>query len=348
MSKKVITAISGGVDSAVALSFLKEQGFEVEAVYFRFWQEKRGCFGCPEGGGCLSLPENRAGSVASSLGVPFSIIGLEKEFKKEVVDYFLKEHKRGRTPNPCVVCNKEMKFKVLFQELKKKKADFIATGHYVIKKRGKLFKAKDKQKDQSYFLWQLDQKILEKTLFPNGDHTKEEIKKLAKGKGLPVVDVPESQEICFIEKTLEEFLKKYLKEEPGEIVDNKGNVLGEHSGLWLYTIGQRKRIKLSGGPFYVLRKDLKRNQLIVTKNEKDLLGGEAKAGNVNWISGHSPDFPFRATAKIRYNHKEAKAKISKEDKGMRAEFLEPQRAITSGQSLVLYDKEELLGGGVII
>ncbi len=345
MKKKVITAISGGVDSAVALSLLKEEGLEAEAVYFRLWQEKRECFSCLEGGGCLSLPENRARLVAETLGVPFSVIDLEKEFKEEIVDYFLKEHKQGRTPNPCVACNKEIKFKVLFQELKKKKADYIATGHYAIKKENKLFKAKDKKKDQSYFLWQLDQKILEKALFPNGSYAKKEIRRLAKG--LPVAETPESQEICFIDSTLEDFLRRNFKEEQGEIIDSKGNVLGKHSGLWLYTIGQRKRIKLSGGPYYVLRKDLEKNQLVVTRNEKDLLGKEVSAQDINWVSGKSPDFPFQATAKIRYNHEGAKAKIFREDKGIRAEFSKSQRAITPGQSIVLYCKEELLGGGVI-
>jgi len=224
-NKKVIVAISGGVDSAVAAVLLKERGFRVEAVFF-------------------NLSDNssfkRAESVAKVLGLPFSALDLREEFKKKIIDYFLKEHKKGRTPNPCVVCNREIKFKVLFGELKKSKADYIATGHYVIKKGNRLFKAKDEKKDQSYFLWKLNQKILEKCLFPNGSAKKEEVRKKARKLGLPVSDVSDSQEICFIENTTEDFLEKHLKRNPGKIKNKESKVLGEHQGLWFYTIGQRK------------------------------------------------------------------------------------------------------------
>ncbi len=343
MSKKVITAISGGVDSAVALDLLKKEGFEAEAVFFKLWQEKGGCFSCPGEGGCLSLPENRARLVAGTLGVPFSVIDLENEFKKEVIDYFLKEHRQGRTPNPCVACNKEIKFKVLFQELQKRKADYVSTGHYVIKKNNKLFKARDEKKDQSYFLWRLNKDIIGKCLFPNGNFTKEEIRKKAKESGIPVFDAPESQEVCFIEKTTEDFIKRYLKNNPGKIKNKKGNILGYHEGLWFYTIGQRKRIGLSGGPFYVIKKDLKNNVLIVSKDKKDLLSKKIKTKDMNWISG-KPGFPLKVKAKIRYGQEGSEAEVF--ERGI-MKFKKPQEAATPGQSAVFYRKEELLGGGII-
>ncbi len=327
---KAIIAISGGVDSAAASLLLKEKGFKAEAVFFKLFE---GSFEA----------EKRARKVARFLNIPFSVIDIRKRFKKEIIDYFLKEHKKGRTPNPCVVCNREIKFKVLFEELKKKKADYIATGHYVIKKNNKLFKAKDEKKDQSYFLWKLDKDIIEKCLFPNGIFTKEEIRKKAKESGIPVFDAQESQEVCFIEKTTEDFLKKYLKKNLGKIKDKKGNILGSHDGLWFYTIGQRKRIGLSGGPFYVIKKDLKNNVLIVSKDKKDLLSKKLKAKDVNWIS-EKPSFPLKVKAKIRYGHKASEAEVF--EKGI-VEFKNPQEAVTPGQSAVFYRKEELLGGGII-
>jgi tRNA-specific 2-thiouridylase len=198
-------------------------------------------------------------------------------------------------------------------------------------------------------LWQLNQKQLKHILFPVGDYTKKEVRKLAKKFNLPVLEVPESQEICFIQTTLEDFLSQHLKSKPGEIVDSEGKVIGEHQGLWFYTIGQRKGLGLSGGPWYVLDKDQKRNILIVTKNEKDLEKKELIAENVNWISGKPPKLPLKVKAKIRYRHNLAIAEISRQLKGRNyiVRFAKPQRAITPGQSVVFYKGEELLGGGII-
>ncbi|MBZ9577733.1 tRNA 2-thiouridine(34) synthase MnmA [Patescibacteria group bacterium] len=332
-TKKVIIAISGGIDSSVAAALLKRDGFDVVGVFMKLWP---------------SFDEKRAKRVAKKLGIPFYVFNFEKEFKKRIVDYFLKEYKKGRTPNPCVVCNKEIKFGILLNKALSLEADYVATGHYVRRKGNKLLKGKDKEKDQSYFLWQLDQKILGKILFPIGDYTKTEVRELAKKFKLPVLDIPESQEICFIQTTTVDFLKKHLKLEPGKIIDNKGKVIGQHRGLWFYTIGQRKGIELPKGPFYVLDKDLKKNVLIITKNKKDLYKKELIAKNVNWVSDKEPKMPLKVKARIRYRHSEVSATIKKQKNGrIKVVFSRGQRAVTPGQSVVFYKGQELLGGGII-
>lgn len=328
--KRVIIAMSGGVDSSVAVALLKEAGFDVIGVFMKFWSERP----------CSSESEKRAKLVAAKLDIPFRTFCFKKEFKKKVVDYFLKASELGLTPNPCVVCNKEIKFGLLFKKALSLKYDFIATGHYALIKDGKLFEARDK--DQSYFLWRLNSRILSKTLFPVGGYTKKEVKRLAKEFRLPVVDIPESQETCFISTTLNDFLKKHLKPKPGDIV-YQGRKIGRHPGLCFYTIGQRKGINLPAGPFYVLDKDIKHNSLIVTKKEKDLFKKELRAKNINWIN-KAPKLPLKVKAKIRYKHKAAPAVIKEQG---RVVFSKPQRAVTSGQSVVFYLKDQVLGGGVI-
>jgi len=343
MNKKVVVAMSGGIDSSVAAALVKKSGAETVGVFMRLYP------------GSLKGSEKKAQKVAKILGIPFFILNFEKEFKKKVVDYFLREYKKGRTPNPCVVCNKEIKFGLLLKQAKKMKADFLATGHYVQKSTTKakliykLLRAKDKSKDQSYFLWKLDQKQLKYTLFPLGNYTKEEVKSLAKKFKLPVLNVQESQEICFIKNTCHDFLSRHLKLNPGEIIDTKGKIIGKHNGLWFYTIGQRKGIKLPGGPFYVVDKNLKKNLLIISKNKKDLEKKELTAENVNWISGKEPSLPLKIKAKIRYRHKLAAAIIcqKKQKTKYKILFKKSQRAITLGQSVVFYKGTELLGGGII-
>jgi tRNA-specific 2-thiouridylase len=257
-----------------------------------------------------------------------------------------------------VVCNKEIKFGLLLEKALKLDADYVATGHYARTRklvnspeiRYSLMAAKDKNKDQSYFLWMLNQKQLERTLFPIGDYTRKEVENLAKKFKLPVLGTKKSVEICFVPKTTNDFLKKYLKEKPGKIIDTKGNTIGEHRGLWFYTIGQRKGIGLNGGPYWVKNKDLKKNRLIVAKNEKDLDQKGLTFKNVNWISGKKPKLPIRVKAKIRYRHKLASAIITqplKHSTTYKLIFKKPQRAITPGQSVVFYREQELLGGGII-
>ncbi|MFH1820463.1 MAG: tRNA 2-thiouridine(34) synthase MnmA [Candidatus Nealsonbacteria bacterium] len=343
MPKKVICAMSGGVDSSVAAALLKKQGFNVIGVFMKFWSGPSGdvkrwnrC--------CSPDSEKRARETARVLGIPFYVFNFKREFKKKVVDYFLREYKAGTTPNPCVVCNKDIKFGLLLARGLALKADFLATGHYVRKDGNCLLKGKDKEKDQSYFLWQLNQKQVKKILLPMGKYTKKETRALARKFDLPVADVPESQEVCFIQNAIEEFLGRYLKEKPGQMVNQKGKVLGQHKSLAYYTIGQRKGIGLPGGPYFVMGKDLKRNLLILTKNEKDLLKKELSFKKANWISDKPPKLPLRVKAKIRYRHKEASGVIKKGNKFV---FDKPQRAVTLGQSVVFYKGQEMLGGGII-
>jgi len=350
-NKKVVVAMSGGVDSSVAAALLKRAGFDVIGVFMKFWKEG----GHGENRCCSSESEKRARKVAKILKISFYVLNFEKEFKKRIVDYFLKENKKGLTPNPCVVCNKEIKFGLLLEKALKMNADYVATGHYArsVEARRqqvyKLLKGKDKDKDQSYFLWMLNQKQLKHILFPVRDYSRVEVEKMAKKFRLPFSGVKKSQEICFIPKTVEDFLKRYLKSKTGRIITKDSKTIGKHEGLWFYTIGQRKGIGLPGGPYYVLDKDLEKNLLIVTKNEKDLYKKELTAKKVNWVSGKKPKLPLKITAKIRYRHQAAAAVITKilNTGSYILKFVRPQRAITPGQSVVFYQGQKLLGGGII-
>ena len=373
---KVVVAMSGGVDSSVAAALLKQAGFDVIGIMMKFWKD-----GISSDNRCCSAEsEKLARSVAKKIGIPFYVLNVEKEFKRKIVDYFLKEYKKGNTPNPCVVCNKEIKFGFLIKKALSLGADFVATGHYARIQNGKLFKGTDKEKDQSYFLWQLEQSQLNHILFPVGGYTKPEVRKLAKKFKLPTAETPESQEICFIhphtkqehqinlqtngscacygvgvKNTTDEFLRKYLKTKPGKIVDKMGKTLGEHRGLWFYTIGQRRGLEIPQGPYYVVDKDFKKNIIVVSKNQKDLNKKELVASDVNWILPQK--LPLNAEVKIRYKSDLAKAKISNIGRNPSASlragkvkiiFLKPQKAITPGQSVVFYKGRELLGGGVIM
>ncbi len=358
LNNKVFVGMSGGVDSSVAAALLKRAGFDVAGVFMKFWKES----GKAENRCCSVESQVRARQVAAKIGIPFYVFNFEKEFKKRIVDCFLKEYRAGRTPNPCVVCNKEIKFGLLLEKALALGVGHIATGHYAKVKNSKLYKAKDKEKDQSYFLWQLNQKQLSRVLFPLADYTKPEVRKLAKKFGLPTAATPDSQEICFVPDTINNFLAKYIKQKKGKIICALpgGAQIGKHQGLAFYTIGQRKGICLSGGPYWVLDKDLKKNNLVITKNEKDLLKKELFFKNVNWLSGKEPKLPLKVSAKIRYRSKLVPAIITKtlNPKRYTLKFFRSQRAITSGQSVVFYlpaearrakegKNAELLGGGII-
>jgi len=362
---KIIVAMSGGVDSSVAAALLKKTHFDVVGVFMKFWSasDKSG-LSRTWNRRCSPEAEKRARKVAQILNIPFYVLNFEKEFKKRVVDYFIKEIKEGKTPNPCVVCNKEIKFGLLLEKALALGANFVATGHYVRTnltskffkshaiaskiKKVKLLRGKDKKKDQSYFLWHLTQEQLRHILFPIGDYTKTQVKNLAKKFKLPVLEINESQEICFIKDGIDDFLLRHLKLKPGKIIDKQGNILGEHQGLHFYTLGQRKGIGLAGGPWYVLEKDSKRNILIVTKDERDLEKQELIAAEVNWISGEVPELPLEIKAKVRYKSPLSSAIIKKSSGGCyKVIFKKPQRAITPGQSVVFYKGEEVLGGGII-
>jgi tRNA-specific 2-thiouridylase len=335
--RKITVAMSGGVDSSVVAYLLKEKGDDVRGIFLRLAD-------VPDFDESLKSAEE----IADSLDVPFSILDLRKEFQQEIINDFLEKNEKGETPNPCVVCNKKIKFGLLLKNALQK-SDYLATGHYVKIKKGKhyrILKGKDETRDQSYFLWKLEQEQLKHLLFPLGKYCKKEVQEIARKAGIESVKRPESREICFVQGKLKEFLKENINPKKGKIVDKKGNVLGEHDGLYFYTIGQRKGIDIGGlsSPFYVLDKELRENNLIVTQDEEDLFKKEIKLKDVNWISGEEPELPIEVEAKIRYRHNSCPAKIKK---GYLLEFKSPQRAITPGQSAVIYKGEELLGGGII-
>ncbi|TSC56351.1 MAG: tRNA-specific 2-thiouridylase [Parcubacteria group bacterium Greene0714_21] len=344
---KVFVAMSGGVDSSVAAALLKRDGFSVVGVYMKCWIATD-----PLYQGCTSVDDERSARLAAAhLKIPFYTWNFIKEYKKRVVEYMLEGYGKGITPNPDIMCNKEIKFGLFFDKAMKLGADFIATGHYARLERGKLLQAKDKNKDQSYFLSFIKPEVLSRTLFPIGNYTKPEVREMARKLGLPNAERKDSQGICFIGKVdFNEFLKQHIISDPGEIVDTVGTVLGKHDGLALYTIGQRKGIGLSGGPYYVVRKDFEKNRLIVSKNEKDLQANELLLSNVNWFE-KPESFPMEnIQARIRYRQPTSKASVVpvEGEKGLyRLVFSEPQRAVTAGQFVVLYKGEELLGGGVI-
>jgi tRNA-specific 2-thiouridylase len=358
-NEKVIVAMSGGVDSSVTAALLKNQGYEVIGVFMRFWSEE-GLRRDQAINKCCSFEAyNDARKVANRLAIPIYTLNMKVSFKKLVVDYFLKEYQAGRTPNPCVECNRFIKFGELLRKAKAMGANYVATGHYARLRREipnskfqvpsfKLLKGKDLEKDQSYFLYTLTQEKLKHILFPVGDYSKPRVRAMAKGFGLPVHAKKDSQEVCFAGASLKNFLKKYLEVKSGKIVELESEKkLGEHDGLPFYTIGQRRGLALGGGPWYVVKIDTRKNVLYVSRDQKKLLSKELVAEKVNWISGAAPKLPIRVKAKIRYKHKEAPAIIKKIKNNYKIIFTKPQRAVTAGQSVVFYKGDEVLGGGVI-
>jgi tRNA-specific 2-thiouridylase len=345
--KKVVVAMSGGVDSSLTAAILKKRGYKVIGVFINF------------GSYCEKSNTESAKSaknVAEIIGIPLHILDVKEKFKEKVINYFLEELEKGKTPNPCVVCNKEIKFKILLKKMLSLKADYAATGHYAQiqydLENYHLSKAKDKTKDQSYFLYRLNQKQLSRILFPLGDYTKTEVRKMAKRMKLPVYDKKESQDICFIpEKGYENFLAKMLKPKKGKILDLKGSVLGTHRGLPFYTLGQRKGIELGGkGPYYVIRKNFKRNEIIVTNKKEDveLFSQKILIKKVNWIE-KDLKFPLKALVRTRYRNPLVGAIIRSAGSKCEVELEEPQRAVTSGQSAVFYStKGDVIGGGTIV
>ena len=341
--------MSGGVDSSVCAAVLKKNGYDVVGVFMRMHEKSNPI---------------EAKKVAQKLEIPFKVMDVSKEFKKRVINYFIREYKIGNTPNPCVQCNPQIKFKFLMDLAAKLKADWIATGHYARIVREirnskfeirKLFVARDKTKDQSYFLWQLTQKQLAKIIFPLGDYTKKEVRGLAKKWKLPVHE-KESQDICFSNTNINEFLQIRINTNKGPITTKDGKKIGEHKGLIFYTIGQRKGLPATsvsclawraGVPIYVVRKDIKKNALVVSSNEKDLLQKEMSVKNLNWLSGK----PYSGKCKIKIRSMAPMVPCSVfkiQNSKFKIIFLKPQRAITPGQSAVFYKNKEVLGGGVII
>jgi len=356
---KIAVAMSGGVDSSVAAALLKRQGHRVVGIFLHFWHEAappdKGGVGGVENKCCSLKALTDARRVANKIGLPLYVLNFSKIFKKQVVADFLDEYQKGRTPNPCVRCNKLVKLGYLIKQARRLGFAYVASGHYARNIAGRLFKAKDKTKDQSYFLYTLNQAELKHLLFPLGDYTKRQVRQLAKKFKLPVAEKPESQEICFIpEKSHNEFLRRHLKLKPGLILSlprrGPGEVLGQHAGLPLYTIGQRKGIEIGGtGPYYAAKMDYKKNILYVVNdgNDKRLYGEKLIIKDVNWLSGAAPKLPLNCQAVIRYGHKPVKCQVVKSGGNYLVKFTELERAITPGQSVVFYQGEKVLGGGII-
>lgn len=343
---KVFVGMSGGVDSSVSAALLQKAGFSVTGVFIKVWH--------PDWLPCEWQEERRdAMRVAVKLGIPFLTFEFQDEYKKSVVDYMLYEYKEGRTPNPDVMCNKEIKFGSFLRKAKKMGADYIATGHYARIDNKKLLEGADKNKDQSYFLWTLGQEELDHVLFPVGGFEKKEVRKLANKFGLPTAEKKDSQGICFIGKVdMKEFLQHYIPSAPGDVLNEVGETVGRHEGVIFYTIGERHGFDITkrtphDEPMYIVAKNLGNNTITVSAN----LGRDAdsysarkvRLGNVNWISGQAPDPAKTYGARIRYHQEKQKCAIS----GSIIAFEPPQKNLSIGQSLVLYDGEVCLGGGIM-
>jgi len=366
---RIAVAMSGGVDSSAAAALLKEQGHELVGFTMQLWNQRRGISvdenGDPLPSRCCSLDDvYDARRVAEELGFPFYVLNLEREFERDVVEPFVASYLKGETPIPCVSCNSRLKFASLDRLAASLGCEKVATGHYArvtydeAAKRYRLFRGRNLQKDQSYFLWELTQEQLSRSLFPLGEMSKPEVRDVARQSNLAIAEKAESQEICFVpDGNYSGFIDRYLAAEgetarlpaAGEIVDSGGVVVGTHTGIHRYTIGQRRGIGIaSERPLYVLDIDATKNQVTVGEAD-ELLTSEFTAAGVNWIAHQNPAHAVQASVRIRYRHQEAPATITPlENHRARVFFTEPQRAITPGQATVFYDGDEVLGGGWIV
>jgi tRNA-specific 2-thiouridylase len=350
---KVVVAMSGGVDSSVAAALLKEQGYDVMGMMLRLWSEpgKEDTNRC-----CTPDSMAQARRVAAKLDIPFYVIDAKNVFRETVVQYFLDGYARGETPNPCLICNRQIRWTFLLDHALALGADYMATGHYVrIRKAessNQLLRAVDRSKDQSYVLHVLNQEKLARALFPVGDYPKTEIRAIAEKYGLPTATRKDSQDLCFLAgEDYRNFLQRNAAEilQPGEILTRDGRSVGVHNGLANYTIGQRKGLGIASPvPLYVLRKDSLTNTLIVGTQE-ELGSRELTARDVHWLSGEVPRASFRAEVKIRYTAKEAEALVTPMDGNqVQVQFDSPQRDITAGQAAVFFQGDLLIGGGIIV
>lgn len=348
MSKNVFVAMSGGVDSSVAAALLKQHGYDVTGVYMKNWSEDLPGHHCP-----WLEDYQDAKRVAVQLGIPFKMYDFQKEYKQKVVDYMISEYKAGRTPNPDITCNQEVKFKLFLDTALSEGADLIATGHYSRVKNGKLYAGIDQNKDQSYFLYRVSPSALQKVLLPIGEYTKPEIRELAKKIGLATANKKDSQGICFVGKVgIREFLSKYVESKPGIIIDQFGNELGEHDGALFYTIGQRQGLKIGGGlPFYVTGKDMRKNIVYVSTNLQDENLWKKEINLKDFHLLDEEDITNKALS-IRTRYRSPLVKLLKvqkrNDRNWEIELSEEVRAITPGQSAVIYDGEHVLGGGIVV
>jgi tRNA-specific 2-thiouridylase len=343
--KTVYVGLSGGVDSSIAAALAKEQGFNVVGVYMKNWSQDLPGFACP-----WKEDYQDAKRVAVQLGIDFKMFDFEKQYRKKVVDYMLDEFKAGHTPNPDIMCNQEVKFKLFLDTALEQGADLIATGHYAKTKDGKLYMGTDKNKDQSYFLYRVTSEALQKTLFPIGELTKPEVRKLAAKYKLATANKKESMGICFVGKVgIKEFLKQFVKTKLGKIVDQKGKVIGKHDGAIFYTIGQRHGLNVGGGlPYYVTGKNMSKNEVYVTTDldDKNLWSKSIKITNLHWIN----KLPEPAKKyQVRIRHRGALIDCEFKNSNLNKILLkEPVKALTPGQSAVIYDGEQVFGGGIVV
>ena len=349
---RVVVGMSGGVDSSVTALLLKEQGYDVIGIFMKNWDDT------DENGVCTATEDyHDVIRVCNQIGIPYYAVNFEKEYWDKVFTYFLNEYKAGRTPNPDVMCNKEIKFRAFLDHALELGADYVATGHYaqVVYRDGeyKMLRGIDHNKDQTYFLNQLTQEQLSNVMFPLGKYHKNEVRQMAKEANLATAKKKDSTGICFIgERNFKEFLSQYLPAQPGEMHTLEGEVKGKHEGLMYYTIGQRHGLGIGGAgePWFVVGKNLKENILYVGQgfHHEALYSESLVATNVNWISDKIPASGLTCTAKFRYRQPDKKVTVEiVDDKQVKVIFDEPQRAITPGQSVVFYNGDECLGGGTI-
>jgi len=345
--KTVYVGLSGGVDSSVSAALLKEAGYRVVGVYMQNWTQDIGGVECPWK---QDLADAKA--VAAKLDIPIKVFDFQKEYKAQVVDYMLKEYQAGRTPNPDVMCNQEIKFKLFLDASLADGADLIATGHYANVSDGHLLRAADDNKDQTYFLYRISEEALHRTIFPVANYTKPEIRELAAKFDLPTAKKPDSQGICFVgEVGMREFLNQYIKTSPGDIVlQHTKQKIGKHDGAVYYTTGQRHGLGIGGGtPYYVIGKDMARNTVFVTDNKEDLSleSDTFQITDCHWINTE-PEEDKTYQVRTRHRAELIDCKLSKTPDGYQVIMIKPERAITPGQSAVIYDGDVCLGGGFIV
>ncbi len=358
LAKKVVVGLSGGVDSAVTAKLMVDQGYEVIGIFMKNWDDKDDPH-CP-----AAVDAIDARNVAETLNIPFYTVNFSKEYWEDVFEYFLEEHRQCRTPNPDILCNKYIKFRAFLDHAEKLGADYLATGHYArnyfneATNLHELQAPKDANKDQTYFLYTLGQTALAKTLFPLADLTKPEIRQIAKDAGFANAGKKDSTGICMVgERDYMEFLKKYIHQEPGNIVSDRGDVIGKHIGLSFYTLGQRKNLNVGGvkgyeeKPWVVLEKNLEKNELIACQDPDNpkLFTSELKAHKLHWVAGHPPSNSFGCDCQVRYRQEAEPCEVQQANmETIQVTFQNPQRAITPGQSIVFYDGKVCLGGGEIL